>query len=134
MSSSSLAPKYSEANVTTFALVSENAAGAKWLVASRPLANPQSIEVIRKIGNQNSNANDHVILRSVRSETNATTGKVATAVVSVDISIPRDTATVTQLMINRMIGELVSLLNGFSSTELETSRSEIISLLSGGTL
>jgi len=134
MSSSALTPHYTGSTTKSFALVSENANGAKWLVASRPLANPETIELIRKIGSSGALANDHVILRLTRAETNSSTSKVATAVVTLDISIPRDAVAVTQDNVNDMLGSMISLLNEVTDTTVTASRAKVKSLLSGGTL
>lgn len=134
MSSSSLTPHYTGSTTKTFTLVGESATGAKWLVSGRPLANPESVELIRKIGTNGNQANDHIILRLIKAETNSTTNKVATAVTTLDISIPRDTVTVTATMVNDMLGSLVSLLNELADTTATASRAKIISLLSGGSL
>lgn len=134
MSSTSLVPHYTGSTVKTFVLASENASGAKWLVSGRPLANPESIELVRKVGQPGAAGNDHVILRLVKAETNATSLKIATGVVTLDISIPRDTVAVTATMINDMLGALISLLDECSDTTATASRAKIIALISGASL
>jgi len=134
MSSSSLTPHYTGSTTKTFSLVSEQGSGAKWIVTGRALALPESIELQRKIGTNGSKANDHVILRLVRAEANSTTNLIATAVVTLDISIPRDTAAVSQDNVNDMLGSLISILNEVTDTTVTASRAKVKSLLSGGTL
>jgi len=98
------------------------------------LANPESIELVRKVGQPGAAGNDHVILRLVKAETNATSLKIATGVVTLDISIPRDTVAVTATMINDMLGALISLLDECSDTTATASRAKIIALISGASL
>jgi len=111
MASSSLVPKKSESTVETFALQNTSAQGATYSVAGRGLALPKQIVIQRKVGPSGSTGNDHVIVRVVHTDANATTGKPVTSLVSLDISIPRDTATITPTEVVESLGILASLLN-----------------------
>jgi len=111
MASSSLTPYKNNTQQVTFALQSSSLTGAVYTVASRGLATPFRVSINRKIGPTNSTGNDHVILKVELSDPNSTTGKIATGLATLDISIPRDTSTVTQAEMVEVLGILGSLLN-----------------------
>jgi len=111
MPSSSLTPYYSNAAQVTFNLVSSTEAGAVYIVSGHPLATPYKVEVIRKLTASAAAANDHVILRVSCIGRNATTGKLATASVTTDISIPKDTTVFAESDVVGFLGVMASLLN-----------------------
>lgn len=111
MSSATLTPYYNATQQETYPLVSENAAGARWALAGRSIAQPKQIEVIRKVTASNAGANDHVVLRFSFTNRNATTYKLSTGAITLDISIPKDTGAVTAANLIEMVKEFGSLLN-----------------------
>jgi len=128
MPSASLAPYQSNSVQMTFTLQSSNSSGAAWLVTARPLANPYKVELIRKIAPPNSMANDHVILRVSRTDANSTSGKPATGSASLDISIPRDVATIDLSEMKAVVGILSSLLNDNAAlAATDVNRSALLS-------
>jgi hypothetical protein len=131
LSSASISPKYGDTETVTYGLVSDNAAGAKWQVSGRSLGLPKTLELNRKVGAPGAMGNDHVILRFSQTEANTETGKIATGSVTLDVSIPRDVATITQAMMNDLLGMLSSLLNDLGAVEDTASRANCIALLEG---
>lgn len=93
-----------------FALASQNAAGATYLVAGRTLSAPKSITVTRKI-NANASANDKVSVKLIHTELNATTGKPATFSVECIISIPKDTSILSATLQKEGCAIVSSLIN-----------------------
>jgi len=117
MPSSSLTPYKASATQITYGLVGSSPTGAKWLVSGYGLGVPRTLEQTLKVGAPGASGNDHVILRLSQSDENSTTGKIATANLTLDISIPRDSATVTPTEIVELLGILSSLLNDCASVE-----------------
>jgi len=120
MASSSLTPKYDNTNSYTFALVSTGIDGATYKVDARDLALPMVVEVKRNLTSSNKAGNDHVVVRMARTERNAASGKLATAQILVDISIPKDTSIITQAEQVKLIGAMASLLNDSSALAATT--------------
>jgi len=129
MASSSITPYKTNAATQAFALQSTSASGATFIVTGRSLANPHFIQITRKIGPSNSMANDHVIVRISLTDPNATTLKPVTGSVTLDISIPRDNATVTLAEMTEELGLLASLLN--DNTALAATTVNRSALLNG---
>lgn len=129
MASSTLTPYYSNSSQTTFSLVSTGVDRTIWKVSGRPLATPYSIEVIRKVGGSGQLANDHVQLRITYTGKNATSGKISSAVISLDISIPRDADAVSATQVVQSIGILSSILD--DSTALQATSSNRTVLVEG---
>lgn len=75
-----------------FSLVGNTADGAVYRVSSRALSLPQGMDIQMQIGNPGAKGNDHIkiIIRNV--VRNATTGAVSTGSVTLDLSVPRDSA------------------------------------------
>jgi len=135
MASSTIAPKYGTSASNTFALRNTSAAGCEYAVAGRSLAKPYTVSILRKVGNSSATGNDHVIVSIRRTEANATTFKLSTGAVTLDISIPRDSATITADHMNEMLASLSSLLNDFAAVEdTLASHGNIITLLGGSDL
>jgi len=132
MASASLVPYKTNTTQETFALVSQSAAGATYKVSGRPLATPYQIETQRKLSSGTSTGNDHVGLRISRVEKNATTGKLATLQVLLDVSIPKDTSVLTTATQQEMLAICASILN--ECTAMEATHSKIDLILSGGDL
>jgi len=112
MASSTLDLYYDNTGHYVFNLASQSEKGPKWLYSTaRPISQPLSVEIIRKVGIAAANANDHVLLRYTRTEPNAATGKFATYSVTVDISIPKDQSVLTSTVMTQGLGMVASLLN-----------------------
>lgn len=120
MASSTLTPKYDNSSSYTFVLVSTSADGATFKVDGRDLATPFEVNVQRKLTTGNKTGNDHVVVRMARTERNATTAKLATAQVLVDISIPKDCSIITQAEQVKLLGAVSSLLNDNAALQATT--------------
>lgn len=129
MAKSTLAPYVNSSTQQSFSLVSSGKEGSVWKVASRDLACPYGIEIQRKLTSGNATGNDHVIVRVFRTERNATTGKLATAQVLLDISIPKDTSILTLTEQTKLVCVMASVLN--AETAMEATLANITALLSG---
>lgn len=117
-------------NAATQALVlkTNTANGAIWMVSGRNIAQPFEIETIRKV-NPNSLSNDHSIVRLTRKEANASTGKLATFQITLDVSIPKDTSILTLAEQKKLLSAIASLLN--ESTAMEATTANITAVLEG---
>jgi len=111
MASSTLATYYDATNHTDFALVTTGATGGKWAVAGRSLSEPYSLEIQRKIGPAGALANDHIVLRLIRTDKNATTGKPATYSITMDISVPKDNSILTETVQKYILKQFGSVIN-----------------------
>lgn len=129
MASASLAPYKSNSATETFTSVGPIEGGYLFKVSGRGLATPYLIEVKRKFTSGSSASNDHTVLRIARTERNTTTGKLATAQVLVDISIPKDTSILTAAVLKEMLAVLSSLLN--ECTAMEATNAKITALVEG---
>jgi hypothetical protein len=111
MATATLTPYCHNGIATSFGLVSTSANGAKWMKSGRDIACPYSIEIQRKLTAPNANTNDHVVVRIAETERNATTGKLATGQILIDISIPKDSSIITAEYQQHLLGIASSLLN-----------------------
>lgn len=111
MASATLAPYKDNTSAVTFVLVSSGTSGSTYKVDSRDLACPYLIEIKRELTSGNATGNDHVKLRIARTERNATTTKLATMQVLVDVSIPKDTSILTITEQKYVLGVVASLIN-----------------------
>jgi len=111
MATTTLTPYIDQTTQATFNLVSSGSTGARWLAAGRSIAEPYSVELIRKIGPSSASANDHVLVRVQRTDRNTTTGKFATMSVTMDVSIPKDVSIITPTIQKNILGVMTSLLN-----------------------
>lgn len=120
-----------ESNVATsvFVLAQTGATKTEWRKTGRALALPYSLSVERKIGNSNSPSNDHIVLRVSRVEANATTSKLATFQVSLDISIPKDQTVLTPAEQKKALSIIASILN--EGTAMEATNANITKLIEG---
>jgi len=116
----------------TFQLVSTTADGCQWKVASRDIALPYSVTLKRKIGSSGKLSNDHVLVTISRTERNSTTGMLVTGSATLDISIPRDSATVSATTMRYLVGELASILN--DDAALAASNTNRFALVGGNDL
>jgi len=132
MASSSLTPYYDNSNQETFALLTQGEKSTRYVVAGRSVSKPYAVDVIRKISSAGAKSNDHVIVRVFRVETNEDTGLPATGQVTLDISIPKDDATITVAYVKQMVGIMSSLLN--DDATIGAAPTAIASLVAGGDL
>lgn len=132
MSSSTITPYVTNAATQAFSLVSESATGAKYMVAGREIGLPYVVEVTRKLTAPGATSNDHVGIRIARTERNATTAKLATCQVLLDISIPKDATVITQTEQKKLLSALASLLNEY--TAMEATTASITALVEGRNL
>jgi hypothetical protein len=130
MASSSLAPYYDNTNQTTFVLSTQGADETNYKVAGRSIARPYSVTVRRKTTALGAAGNDHVIVRIARVESNADTGKPVTGQVTLDISVPKDSATIDGNDIGDLCALMSSLLN--DNTAMAAASSDSISALVQG--
>lgn len=129
MASSTLNPYKDNTNHVLFSLASTSATGSKYLVSGRSISAPYLMEITRKVTAPSASANDHVIVRVARTELNATTSKLATAQVSIDISIPKDASVLDATAQKEIISVLVSTLN--EAAAMEATNVNITSLIEG---
>lgn len=120
-----------ETNAATqsFTLAQVSKDSTTWIKSGRAISLPYKLEVIRKIGNSNASANDHVSLRVTRVEANATTGKLATFQVTLDISIPKDQSILSATEQKKAISLIASVLN--EGTAMEATNANITKLIEG---
>jgi len=110
MASATLTPYKSSAATQAFALVSTSPEGASWQVAGRSLSQPYTVSINRKIV-PGAAANSHLVIRVGRTDNNATTGKPATASVTLDVSVPKDQSIITTAVLNELLCVIGSLLD-----------------------
>lgn len=134
MPSSSLTPYKTSAGQVTYSLIGSSPTAAKWSVSGYGLGVPRILEQTLKVGAPGAAANDHVIVRLSQSDENSTTGKIATANVTLDVSIPRDSATITSTEIVELLGILSSLLNDCASVEDSANATNRTALAEGRVL
>lgn len=128
MASSTLNPFVDNTNHQALVLKSSTATGSVWMVSGRNIAQPYELETQRKI-NSNSLSNDHSVVRLTRKEAHASTGKLATLQITIDVSIPKDTTILTLAEQKKAIALLCSLLN--ESTAMEATNVAITAVLEG---
>jgi len=129
MPSATLTPYYTNTDQITFALVSSGENKAVYQLAGRSLAAPYEVSIVRKVGQTGQKTNDHVVVTITQTAINTTTGIPATAVVKMDLSIPRDVSILTPSAVARQLGILGSLLN--ESTALEATTVACTALVNG---
>lgn len=132
MASSSLTPYYDNTNQVTFGLLKQSADTTTYVVADRPVATPYLVEVKKKLTSASAKANDHVIVRIARIEKNSTTGVPATGQVTLDVSIPKDSDTITVAYVKQLLGLMSSLIN--DDAAIGATPAAISSLVAGGDL
>jgi hypothetical protein len=129
MASSTLSPYKNNTTQETFSLQTVSSTGTKYLVSGRSLSQPYTLEVVRKLTAPSASGNDRVELRVTRSEANATTGKLATLVGTLSISIPKDISVLDADAQAEAISILASLVN--ESTAMEATKVAITALIEG---
>jgi hypothetical protein len=129
MASSSLTPYRNNSDQVTFQLVSTSSEGSSYRVSGRDLSSPHVVDIKRKLTSGNSTANDHISVRVARTERNASTSKLATMQVLLDISIPKDTSILTSTVQAEQLAIAASLLN--EATAMEATTANITALIEG---
>lgn len=129
MASSTITPYVSNVATQAFALVSTSATGAKWMASGREIGLPYVVELTRKLTAPGASTNDHVVIRIARTERNATTAKLATMQVLVDVSIPKDATVLTQTVQKQVLSCLASLFN--ESTTMEATTAALTAIIEG---
>jgi len=132
MASSSLTPYKDSSNQVTFNLSTQGENFCQYIVADRPIATPYMLEIRRKTTSPGAASNDHVVVRLARIERNSETGKPVTGQVMLDISIPKDSDTITVAYMKELIGILSSVLN--EDVALEATTANAAALLAGSDL
>lgn len=95
---------------TTFALVSTTANGALYRLSSRALQLPLSIEFAYKLGTPGQKGNDSLKVVIADTLQNATTKEVMQLRANLELSVPRDAATVTDAYITQIMGFMASII------------------------
>lgn len=129
MPTNSLTPYYNNTTQYTFVLVSTSDKVTSWKVSGRPLAQPFSLSIEKKIGATGQKTNDHVVVKVSKTDANSTSAELATCNVSMDISIPRDASAIAASEVIEMLGVLSSLLN--DSTALAATTANRTALVEG---
>jgi len=129
MASNSLVLYNNNSTTTTYNLVTTGETKSSWKVDGRPLATPRILEIQRKPTSSSAAGNDHVIIRGAVIERNASTQKLATAQVTIDLSLPKDQSIITSTTIGDLIANAVSLLN--EKTAMEATRANINAFIEG---
>jgi hypothetical protein len=132
MASSSLTPYKDDTNQVTFNLSTQGENFCQYLVSGRAIATPYLLEIRRKTTSPGAASNDHVVVRVARIERNSNTGKPVTGQVMVDISIPKDSDTITVAYMEEMLGIVSSALN--DDAALAASNANAAALLAGSDL
>jgi hypothetical protein len=129
MATQTLTPYINNTQQITLTLASTGAEGSNWMVSGRDMSLPYRLEIRRKAVNPNSKGNDRVSLRLARSERNVTTGLLATGSISMTVSVPKDSATITQTHVKEMVAAIASLLD--NCTAQEATNPNIAALVEG---
>lgn len=128
MASQTLTLYKNNTQTQVFGLASVVADGARYMASGRAIACPFVVETKRKL-NLNGTGNDHVSLRIARTEQNATTGKLATSQVLLDISIAKDQSILTPTVQKELVALLASALD--ESTAVESTTVNATALIEG---
>lgn len=130
MASSTVTLYHGDTENTVYNLAQTGQDKTVYRVADRPLAAPQTLTIERKIQPSGSKSNDKVSVTLLQTEINATTGALVTGYVKVDISIPRDTATMpgpdTVSVLLKEIGSLFGNNCGALTADSSASADKII--------
>jgi hypothetical protein len=129
MATATLTPYKDDSNQVTFNLVSSHEFGAKYMVSGRAISKPYTVEIVRKFTSPSAAGNDRVIVRISRTEAHATTGKLATCVAKLEISIPKDDSVLTSTVQTEIVSILASLCN--EATAMEATTANITALIEG---
>lgn len=128
MASSTLNPFVDNAAHQAFTLKSSTQSGSIWMVSGRNISLPFELETQRKV-NPNALSNDHSIVRLTRKEANASSGKLATFQVTLDVSIPKDNTIITLAEQKKLLSLVASMLN--EQTAMEATNANVTAVLEG---
>jgi hypothetical protein len=124
MASSTLTLYKDNTTTEAFALVTTSENAAKWIKSGRALATPYSAS--QKVKINKGVSNDESYFSITRTEANATTGKLATCVCDIRVSIPKDQTILTPTVQAEIISCAVSAAINAAATGANTSRLTII--------
>ncbi len=125
MPSSTLTLYRDNTNTVAFNLVSTSEYFAKWIVTGRALSVPYSVTQLVKPSKGAGNDLSYVTI--ARTEANATTGKLATCLVEVKLSAPKDQSILTPAVQKELISLAASaLIDGRTSGTTNTNASCIV--------
>lgn len=96
-----------DANVV-FTLAGQSEKGAAYKVADRALNVPKTLDFQFNLGSPGSLGNDKLIVTLRDSVQNADTGKIVSAQVRVEVSVPRDSA-ITPTVVSDLLAHITSL-------------------------
>jgi hypothetical protein len=126
MASETLSPYYTNTLTQAFGLVSATSNGAIYQVSGRPLSQPYSIAIDRKLTPPSAAANDRVIVRLLRTEPNSETNKLATFAATLTISIPKDQTVISLTVQEQLLNVLASLINECAAVSASMTQKEKI--------
>jgi len=115
MASASITTYKNNTQTYVYTLVSQSADTTVWKIANRTLGEPMTLSLQRKVGPTGSKTNDHIILRSSRTDKNATTGLPATCSITLDVSIPRDNSIITAQAQTDLLQSVASIINEYAA-------------------
>lgn len=129
MASSTLTPYKDNTNQVTFTLVSTGADGATYSVSGRSISQPHMVKIKRKFTNPGAPGNDRIEISVIRTEANATTGKLATLVAGAYVSIPKDDSVLTNAVQKEALAIVASLIN--ESAAMQATTTAITAIVEG---
>lgn len=119
MSSSVLTLYKNHTEQLAFSLVSTSELSAKWIASGRALSVPFSIT--QTVKPNKGSGNDTVSVIISRTEANATTGKLATALCELRFSMPKDQSVLTLSLQKELLALCVSLFDDAAATAATNS-------------
>jgi hypothetical protein len=114
MATSTLTLYYNNTQTQTFGLVSTSENAATWINSGRALSVPFSIK--QKVKVNKGVSNDEVLLTVSRTEANATSGKLATCLCEIRVSLPKDQSILTPTLQKEIISLAASALIDAAAT------------------
>ena len=124
MATSTLTLYKDNTTTVTFNLLSTAELFAKWIVSGRALSTP--FAAFQKIKLNKGVSNDESYFTVSRTEANVATGKLATFLCEVRVSIPKDQSVLTPTVQAEVISLAASALINAAPTGASTSRATII--------
>jgi len=124
-----LVPYKNNSSTLTFERAYESVNGVTALIAGRSIATPYKLEVARKFTPPGAPGNDLISVKVTRTEQNATTGKLASLVATLSISIPKDQTVLTATAQKEAMAVLASLCN--ESTAMEATTTFMTTIIEG---
>lgn len=125
MASATLTGFLNNTSSATFNLVSTSENSARWIVSGRALSVPFAAQ--QRIKTNKGVSNDEVTVSVSRTEANVTSGKLATCLCEVRISIPKDQSILTPTLQKEIISAAASILIDNAATGVtNANRTSII--------